>query len=138
VARFTPTGTLVYNTFLGGLDSDQGRAVAVDNNMQAYVTGVTFSPTFPVNTVASQNTYTGGANGEGFVAVVNSAGSQLVYSTFLGGSNGDQGNAIAVDGSLGLAFVAGTTQSANFPTTANAPQRTIGGGRAAFVAELHS
>src|SRR5208282_6129933 len=71
-----------------------------------------------------------------FVAKLNSAGSGLVYSTYLGGSSSDDGYAIAVDTS-GNAYVTGYTESSNFPT-ANPLQATIGGYQNAFVAKINA
>ncbi len=143
VARFSPTGSLIYSTFLGGSAADQGLAIAVDSNSLAYVTGVTFSSNLPTTANAYSTTYTGGANGTAFLSVVNSAGSQLLYSSYLGGTGGDQGNAIAVDPTLGLAFVAGTTQSTDFPTTAKTAAQPAKGSTKtpntdAFMAEINT
>jgi beta-propeller repeat-containing protein len=104
----------------------------------AYITGVTYSDTFPTTPDAFDTTFDG--NGDGFVTKLNPAGSDFVYSTFLGGSeDGDYGNAIAVD-SAGNAYVIGQTGSTDFPTTAGALQTTGSGLTAsnvtAFVAKI--
>ncbi len=115
VTKFTPAGSaLEYSTYLGGSGSDIGRAIAVDGAGAAYVTGYTLSPNFPaVN--AYQPTFGGGTNsGDAFVTKIDPSGSALLYSTYLGGSGDDQGNAIAVDGA-GSAYVTGIASSA-FPT----------------------
>ena len=113
-------GGVAFATRLGGGNADRGLAVAVDGQGSAYVTGDTVSPGFP--TVRPlQPALGGGAGGpagsfsDAFVAKYNPAGSALVYSTFLGGGEVDQATAIAVDAS-GAAFVAGNTNSPNFPT----------------------
>src|SRR5581483_4303917 len=134
VARFSASGALVYSTFLGGLDTDTGRAIAVDSFDQAYVTGTTFSTTFPTTAGVLQPTKSAGVTTP-FVAKINSAGSQLLYSTFVGPSG--TGTAIAVDPALGLAYVGGNTSSNSFPTTANAPQATFGGATDGFLSELN-
>ncbi len=72
---------------------------------------------------------------DAFVSKLNSSGSALVYSTYLGGSGFDHGNGIALDSS-GNAYVTGGTKSSNFPTTAGVFQTTSHGGSAAFVSKL--
>jgi hypothetical protein len=132
VSEFNATGTaLIYSTYLGGSCADSALAVALDGGGNAYVTGFTQSPDFPVMN-ALQPTFGGGFS-NAFVAKFNVFGG-LVYSTFLGGNNSDSGNAIAVD-SGGSAYVAGYTRSANFPT-ALPLQPTLRGYQNAFVSKL--
>jgi hypothetical protein len=138
VAKLNAEGSaLVYSTYLGGSVADVGWGIAVDPSGNAYVTGNATSPNFPtVNPLQATNH---GAYGNAFVAELNSAGSALVYSTYLGGSEGDYGNGIAVDSS-GNAYVTGITGSIDFPT-ANPIQANCGGSCSrvdAFVAELHA
>ncbi|HEV3279606.1 MAG TPA: SBBP repeat-containing protein [Terriglobia bacterium] len=154
VAKFNPTlTTLLYSTYLGGTGNDVGDGIAVDSSGDAYVTGATCSgTTFPTTTGAYQRVYGGGVSpctqdlGDAFVTEVNPTGSALVYSTFLGGSNADTGNAISLDRSNN-AYVLGTTCSTNFPTTTGAFQITFAGDNGAcgdppdgdaFVTELNS
>lgn len=127
---------LVYSTYLGGGGTDQGNGIAVDSSGNAYVTGLTSSINFPtVN--ALQSVYGGGTGGfDAFVAKLNASGSALLYSTYLGGNVTDLGFRIAVDSS-GNAYVAGRTDSTNFPT-ANALQPTKAAGEDAFVAKLNA
>jgi len=123
VAKFDSTGSnLVYLTYLGGSGADAALALDVDTNGNAYVTGVTDSPNFPIRRPAIQSTlhgdpdpYIGMRPYDAFVTKLNPSGSALIYSTFLGGSGVDQGIAIAVDGT-GTAYVTGYTSSTNFPT----------------------
>jgi len=124
VTKLNPTGSapLVYSTYLGGASGEEGLGIDVDSAGNAYVTGVTGSADFPTTVGAFDTTYNGG--GDAFVTKVNSAGSALVYSTFLGGSEGEDGpfasvGGIAVDGG-GNAYVTGSTESADFPTTVGA------------------
>ena len=134
VAKFNPTGTaLLYATYIGGRGDDRGAAIAVDSNGQAYVTGSTASTNFPL---ASPIRTTLGGSKTAFVLKLNAVGNMLLYSTYLGGTNWETGNAIAVDAS-GNMYVAGDTQSANFPVL-NAVQSAIGGGMDAFVTKLTS
>lgn len=141
VAKLSPTGSaLIYVTYLGGILEDQGQHIFVDASGNAYITGRTNSPDFPIVNPL-QSTLGGGF--DAFVAKLNPTGSALVYSTYLGGSGdenvrseGDIVGDIAVD-SLGNAYVTGWTQSIDFPT-ANPLQPTLGGSFDAFVAKLNS
>jgi hypothetical protein len=116
----------LYSTYLGGSNSAGGGGIAVDALGNAYVTGSTDSSGFPTTPGAFQTTFGGGFS-DRFVTKLNSAGSGLLYSTYLGGSGNDAGGDIAVDSS-GNAYVAGVTGSSNFPTTPGAFQTTYGGG----------
>lgn len=133
VAKLNPQGaSLVYSTYLGGLGADSGQAIAINSAGEVFVTGFTLSTDFPTATPLQSS----GGGGDAFVAKLNSAGTALAYSTYLGGSAEDRGLAIAVDGA-GDAFVAGVTQSANFPTTQGAYQTAPGGASDAFVTEIN-
>jgi len=135
VAKLNSSGSkLVYSTYLGGNGSDVGSGIAIDPSGNAYVTGTTYSANFPTTKGTLQTAYGGG--GDVFVAKLNPAGSMLVYSSFLGGSGPDFGQAVAVDSS-GNAYVTGSTQSTNFPT-AKPLQSAGGGGEDAFVAKLNA
>ena len=145
VAKLNTDGSaLVYSTYLGGTNNDYGNGIAVDSSGNAYVTGTTQSAHFPTHSTSLQPTYGGGTCGtapntypcaDAFVAWL-SADCSLVDSTYLGGSNNDSGNGIAVDSS-GNVYVIGTTASTDFPT-ANPLQATNHGGSDAFVAKLNS
>lgn len=129
-----PTVSYAYSTYLGGLLDDDGFGIAFDPNGNAYVTGETQSINFPiVGGVAGSNK----GNYDVFVSKVAADGTSLLYSTYVGGSGFDTGNAIAVDAS-GDAFVAGGTASSDFPTTSGTFQTKIGSGASdnAFVFEL--
>jgi len=106
---------LLYSTYLGGSDNDVAYGIAVDTAGNAYVTGYTMSTDFP--TANPLQGTCGSCNGfyTAFVAKLNPTGSALVYSTYLGGSGGDQGDGIAVD-TAGNAYVTGWTASTDFPT----------------------
>jgi Beta-propeller repeat len=136
VSKLSADGsTLVYSTFLGGAGYDGGRGIALDTSGNAYVTGYTQSNTFPTTAGAAQTTLNG--TEDAFVTKLNSDGSALVYSTYLGGSDNDAGFGIAV-GANGYAYVTGYTQSADFPTTAAAIQTANGTGKEPFVAALNA
>lgn len=141
LAKVAPDGaTLVYATFIGGSGPDLGRDVAVDADGNAYVTGDTQSNQttagFPV-TVGPDLTFndTGGQE-DAFVAKISADGSDLVYCGYIGGIQGDQGLAIAVDGA-GSAYVTGqTTEDGSF-TEKVGPDTTCGGGfGCAFIAKV--
>jgi len=127
-----PGSALVYSTYLGGSGVDAGYGIAVDSAGRAYVTGRTDSTDFP--TLNAIQPYGGGD--DAFVTKINAAGSALVYSTYLGGSSGDDGFGIAVD-SAGNAYITGQTASTNFPTV-NAIQPTYGGNYDAFVTKINA
>jgi hypothetical protein len=110
------TASLVYSTYLGGSDNDNGSGIAVDSSGNVYVTGNTESTNFPL--LNQYQTFQGGQYGDAFVTKLNtnlSGTASLVYSTYLGGSGDDGGSGIAVD-SIGNAYVTGSTSSTNFPT----------------------
>lgn len=115
---------LEYSTFLGGSAHESAVAVAVDASGNAYVTGITQSPNFPTTTGAFDRTGAANNSLEAFVTKLNSTGTALVYSTFLGGSNFEWGRAIALD-AAGNAYIAGQTKSSDFPTTSGAFDRTF-------------
>ncbi len=110
VTKLNPDGSLAYSTFLGGGGLDEGFAIAVDADGNAYVTGMTAASDFP--TVGAFDTSVGYV--DAFVTKLNPDGS-LAYSTFLGGSKTDRGFGIAVDAD-GNAYVTGMTAARDFPT----------------------
>jgi hypothetical protein len=136
VAEINATGSaLVYSTYLGGSGTDQGNAIAVDSSGNAYVSGFTGSTDFPtVNPLQATNH---ASLGTSFVAKLNAAGSALVYSTYLGGSESDTGRGIAVDSS-GNAYVTGDTQSTGFPTVNPLQATNKASHNTSFVAKLNA
>jgi len=128
-----PTFEIVYSTYLGGSDNDAGYGIALDDDGNTYVTGYTRSDDFP-----TENPYQGvqGGNGDAFVTKLNSDGSALLWSTYLGGSEGDFGSSIALDGE-GNPYITGFTSSDDFPIQ-NAYQSNFGGMADAFVAKFSS
>jgi hypothetical protein len=113
-----------FTTFLGGNSNEIGNGIAVDSSGNSYVGGTTQSPNFPTTTGAFQRTGAANNFSDVFVTKLNPNGTALVYSTFVGGSNLESGNDIAVDAD-GNAYVTGTTKSSNFPTTAGAFDRSL-------------
>ncbi len=117
VAKLTSTGQISYATYLGGSAMDSAAAIAVDTAGNAFVGGITASANFPATTGAYATTFAG--NQDAFVAKLNPAGSALVYSTFLGGSATESLGGLALD-AAGNCYVAGGTQSVDFPITPGA------------------
>jgi hypothetical protein len=133
ISKLNPAGSaLAYSTYLGGNALDLCAGIALDASGNAYVAGSTNSDIFPV-LAPLQTNLLGATNA--FVAKLNAAGSALVYSTYLGGSNIDNATAIAVD-STGAAYVTGDTASIDFPTTLGVVQNELKGQYNAFVAKL--
>jgi len=132
VTRLNATGSaLDYSTYLGGSSDDFGRGIAVDTSGSVHVVGETYSTNFPTDN-AIQGVF--GGSFDAFVTKLDATGSTLAFSTYLGGSSGDAGRGIAVDGS-GNAYVIGETASTNFPTV-NPLQTTSAGGVDAFVTKI--
>jgi len=132
---------LVYSTYLGGENNDMAYGVAVDGFGAAYVTGATLSNDFPTAGAPVQGAYRGGDQFfwyDGFVTKVANDGATLVYSTYIGGARHDIPHAIAID-SVGNAYIAGETNSTDFPTTITGDPSVNGDGGTAydgFVAKL--
>ena len=124
---------IAYSTFVGGTAADSGRAIAVDDHGNAYVTGQTASADYPTTPGAFDGSV---QNTDAFVTKFDRAGSGIVYSTFVGGFAFDSGKGIAVDDD-GAAYIAGFTGSTNFPTTPGAFDPTHNGFTDAFVTKLN-
>lgn len=134
IAKLSADGSrLLYTTYLGGSGADVGYSLTLDASGNIYVTGDTRSTDFPLVKPVQA---TLGGSADVFVAKLTGDGSQLLYSTYLGGTAGERGLGIAVDAS-GSACVTGYTQSVDFPTV-NALQKAFAGGNAdAFVLKLN-
>ncbi len=135
VSKLNPRGTAVlYTTFLGGSKTDLGLSIALDQNSNAYITGLTFSADWPTTAGAYQTTLAG--NNDAFVTKLSTNGDALIYSTLIGNTGYEFGSGIAVD-SVGNAYITGSTSSSNFSTTTGAFQRVYGGSFSdAYVAKL--
>ncbi len=131
ITKLSSSGSsLVYSTYLGGDNNDEGFGIAVDDFGAVYIIGRTVSSDFPVvNSYLTDHGFF-----DAFVTKLSSAGNNLVYSTYLGGTNYDGGDAIAIDDS-GTAYVTGQTKSINFPIF-NPYQPSPGGDYDAFVSKL--
>ena len=136
LAKINAAGSvLLYSSLLGGESDDYGMGVALDAESNAYITGLTGSEDFPTVEAAQPDFgQPDGLGADAFVTKVNAAGSEIVYSTFLGGSDLDAGAAIAV-AAEGNAYITGETSSIDFPTL-NAIQPAPGGSLDGFVAKL--
>jgi hypothetical protein len=128
VAKISPTGSqLAYATYFGGAGQDLGYGIAVDAAGAAYITGQTSSTDLATSS-AYDTAYDG--NGDAFVAKFSASGSHLLYATYLGGTDADMGNAVALD-AVGAACVAGKTAS-----SAWAASGSYAGGTDIFVARV--
>jgi hypothetical protein len=147
ITKMNSAGTaLLYSTFIGGTEGELGAAIAVDAQGNAYITGATNSTNYPTTPGALRTSVppAGPSNPDKancFLTKLNPAGSAIVYSTYLGGSQLDGCTAIALD-SAGAAFVTGGTTSTDFPTTEGAVQQTYRLGNEAvkydiFVSKLN-
>lgn len=134
-AKFDSTGTsLIYSSYLGGSGNDYARNIALDPGADPFIVGYTDSSDYPTN-APFQASHAGGGN-DAVVTKIDGSGSTLQYSTYLGGSGGDEGYGITIDLS-GNAYVTGHTGSSDFPT-ANAYQSSYSGGNDAFIAKFDS
>ncbi|HEY6391902.1 MAG TPA: SBBP repeat-containing protein [Bryobacteraceae bacterium] len=134
ITKVNPTGDgLTYSTYLGGIGQDRGTGIAIDGNLNAYITGST-TGSFP--TVSALQPAFGGGTSDGFVVALNDKGDTLRYSTYLGGAGNDFSNAIASD-SGGNVFLTGST-TGGFPTTGAFQPGFGGGGSDVFVTRLTS
>lgn len=158
VTKFASAGSLVYSTLVGGAGSDYGLAIAVDASGNAFLAGRTSTVDLPITYAATpMPSGAGPLQGsrllqdvfaslkarafagveDGFVMVLNRDGSALLKGCYLGGQGRDSANAIALSAS-GQVFVAGDTQSRDFPVSADADQKAFGGGLSdAFLVRLN-
>ncbi|MEQ1947581.1 MAG: SBBP repeat-containing protein [Bryobacteraceae bacterium] len=137
VTKINSAGAIVFSTYLGGAGNEHAGGIAIDASSNVYVAGGTYSTNFPtLGSIQSAN----GGNQDAFLTKLAASGAQILYSTYLGGAGtvtGEQANAITIDGS-GNAYIAGVTNSTNFPTTAGAYQVTYNGFQDAFVAKINA
>lgn len=139
ITKLNTSGTdLVYSTFIGGKSYEYGYGISIDPDGNAYITGSTFSVDYPTTTGAYDNSHNDSYYGnDAFITKLNSDGTGLVYSTFIGGESDDRGYAIAIDYS-GNAYITGYSESSNYPAVTNAYDETYNGGQDAFVTKLNA
>lgn len=134
VVKLDPGGSnIVFTTYLGGSDEDDATGIALASDGTVFLSGATRSGNFPVTPGVFQPTLCG--NYDAFVTHLSADGSHLLYSTYLGGTNVDWANAIAVDAS-GSAIVAGYTLSTDYPVQQALQRKYAGGARDAFMTRL--
>ena len=138
VARLNSSLTQILQaTYLGGNDWDIAKAIAIHPTTgEVYVAGMTYSTNFPNTSGGAQVSFRGVS--DAFVARLNSSLTQILQATYLGGSNRDIAKAIAIHPTTGEVYVAGETQSTNFPNTSGGAQASFRGVSDAFVAKLNS
>jgi hypothetical protein len=142
VAKLDPVqsgqSTLVYSTCAGGSGTpnqgDLPQNIAVDPNGVAYYVGITDSADFPLTPDALQSTYNA-ASGSGFLSILNAAGTGLIYSSYLGGSNTSIATNVALDSSFNI-YVGGSTASTDLPGTSGEFQPALSGGYDAFLSKF--
>jgi len=132
VTEISPAGSLLYSTYLGGSLADYGTGIAIDNSENVYVSGYTYSTNYP-----TQSAYQGALSGGSdiFLTKFKPGSSALLFSTYLGGSSLDKSTGMIVD-SNGNIYLTGSTQSPNFPVTANAYQTALLGTQNAFLTKV--
>jgi hypothetical protein len=134
VAALSASGSaLLWSTFLGGSSYEDAHTLALDSLGNPVLAGRTLSSDFPTTPGAYDRTYNG--NHDVFVAILSASGSALLWSTFLGGSEGDSVCGLVLDSS-GNPVVAGYTLSSDFPKTPGAYDQTYNGAEDVFVSRL--
>ncbi|MBF8275962.1 MAG: hypothetical protein HW390_1035 [Candidatus Brocadiaceae bacterium] len=128
--------SLQASTFLGSSSSDYGKALAIDTSGNIYVMGYTASTDFPITSGVYDTTYNGGTY-DVFVANLDGGLTNLQASTYLGGANDDYGYSLAIDTS-GNVYMAGYTDSTDFPVTSGSYNTSHNGGEDVFVSKLNS
>jgi len=135
IAKIRADGAgLVYAGFLGGTGDEEGSGVAVDNLGNAYITGYTGSTDFPV--LNGPDLSFNGGTYDVFIAKINTTGTALIYSGFLGGSDSDYGLDIILD-EANAVYITGRTASSNFPTVIG-PDLSFNGTYDAFVTKVNA
>lgn len=137
VMKFDVSGTLLFSTMLGGTSAnyagDQGEGIRVDPNGTVYVTGYTQSSNFPVTSNALQATLGGGK--DVFFAALSGDGSQLIYSTYLGGAQDEDAYRMVEDAN-GAIWLAGSALGTGLPVTTGVYQSKPNGAANGFIAKL--
>jgi len=132
ITKLDPTGNVLYSTYMGGSDLDEGNSIAVDSNGNVFIVGDTLSSDFPTKNAYQANN---AGDKDVFIAKLDVSGN-IQYSTYLGGSSGDEGDGITVDNN-DYVYITGFTNSEDFPVR-NAFQTKFGGYRDVFIAKFNS
>jgi hypothetical protein len=135
ITKINPRGTsLVYSTFIGAGSWDWGNSIAIDNSGNAYIAGATWSSSsFPTTSGAYDTSYNSWQ--DGFMVKLNALGQGISYGTYIGGGDEDYGNGVAVDES-GDIYVAGRTESSDFPVSQDAYNSSSNGGIDLYVLKI--
>ena len=137
VSKLNPTGTeLIYSTFLGGIDIESLSGIKIDTIGNVCITGETWSTDYPITDGAYDENYSGGAFSKIFITKLNENGTQLKFSTFIGGSNWQLVNDLEMD-NAGNVFITGITGSTNFPITIGVYDESYNGNADIFVTKLN-
>ena len=127
---------LIFSTFIGGIMGESGWSCTVDDDSNIYITGSTASPEFPTSESAYDRIYNG--DSDTFILKITPSGSEILYSTFIGGIGGEGASKIIIDENSN-SLVTGTTDSENFPTTSGAYDTTYNGGISdCFITKLNN
>jgi len=135
LTKLDPSGAILYSTYLGGNGAEYIAGIAVSPQGDIYIGGWTTSSDFPVTAGAYQKSYRG--DDDGFLVRLDSTGTRLRYSTYLGGSAGARIHSLAID-AAGNAYVTGNTYSNDFPTTGPPLNQPPGGASKIFVTKLNN
>ena len=127
--------SLLYSTYIGGSNDDYGFAIAYDSENNAYITGETSSTNFPTSSGCFDDSFNG--DRDVFVFKLKSDGSEMLYSSFIGGSSSDYGYDISIDFENNT-IITGYTRSSDFPTTPGCYDDSYNGNRDAFIFKLKS
>lgn len=136
VTKTNLNGTaLIYSTYIGGNGgNDEGYSIAIDTATNVFITGTTKAHNYDITTGAYQTN--NGGNYDAFVTKLNTTGSALIYSTYIGGSLDEKGTSICIDNS-GNAYITGETSSTNFDITVGSFKTTHSGGKDVFITKLN-
>ncbi len=127
--------SLLYSTYIGGTEEEEGRSIILDKDSNSYVCGFTASSDHPTSPGADYTSFQGGYQ-DAMVFKLDSTGSSLLYSTYLGGSSDEAAYSIILD-PTNKAIVTGNTDSKNYPTTTGVVQTTFMGTYDCFVTKLN-
>ncbi len=133
LTKFTSAGQLAFSTYIGGSNTEKGRAIALDGQGNVYLTGNTQSTNFPVVRPTQANL---AGSGDMFLVKISADLTRILYATYLGGASEDLGGAIAVDSAYNV-YMTGYSQSSDFPVK-DAFQPALSGVQDAIVVKISS